>query len=399
MNKPIKPGSAGKRTRIPLEPKANGAAADGLLSAEAIDALADIAKRSNTLFRRNAERARTDDGYQVIDPRTVAATFQEFAQCAVADPAALVREQVALWTDLALLWQRTAAGALFNVPVEPVIAPGPQDKRFKAEVWSENRAFDFIRQAYLLWARAVQASVRNVKGVDPHVHHQAQFYTRQFVNALSPTNFAATNPTVIEAALKSRGESLIKGFRNLVEDLERGDGRLSLKMSDLQAFEFGKNIANTPGKVVFQNELMQLIQYTPATPTVQRRPLLIVPPWINKFYILDLKPRNSFIKWCVDQGLTVFVISWVNPARSSPTSSSPTICSTARSPRSMRSSARPTSPMSMSSAIASAAPCWRARSPIWRRRRTTASRAPPISPPWWISPRPASCRCSSTRSS
>ncbi|MGA8885651.1 MAG: class I poly(R)-hydroxyalkanoic acid synthase, partial [Pseudolabrys sp.] len=126
-------------------------------------------------------------------------------------------------------------------------------------------------------------------------------------------NFVMTNPTVLNATLEARGENLLKGFRNLIEDLESGGGRLSLKMSDLGAFRFGENIANTPGKVVFQNELMQLIQYEPSTTAVQRRPLLIVPPWINKFYILDLKPKNSFIKWCVDQGHTVFIISWINP--------------------------------------------------------------------------------------
>jgi polyhydroxyalkanoate synthase len=300
MNKPVKPNGG---TRVQSSTAKNGGASpDPLLSAEAVDALADIAKRSHELFRRNTQRVKTDDGYQVIDPRTVVATFQEFARHAAADPTPMLRQQTALWTDLALLWQRTATGALLNTPVEPVIAPDPKDKRFKAETWSDNRAFDFIKQAYLLGARCLEASVRGVAGVDPHVHRQAQFYTRQFVNALSPTNFAATNPTVLDAAVKSRGETLIRGFRNLVEDLERGDGRLSLKMADHKAF-----------KVVYQNELMQLIQYAPSTPTVHRRPLLIVPPWINKFYILDLKPKNSFIKWCVDQGLTVFVISWVNP--------------------------------------------------------------------------------------
>src|SRR5690348_14576719 len=234
MNKPVKPG-VGTRTRSPAA--TNGGASPGpLLSAESIDALADIAKRSNELLRRNAERLKTDDGYQVIDPRTVVATFQEFAQQAAANPAPMVRQQLALWADLALLWQRTATGALLNIPVEPVITPDPQDKRFKAEVWNENRVFDFIKQAYLLTGRCLESSVRSVMGVDPHAHRQAQFYTRQFVNALAPTNFVTTNPTVLDAALKSRGETLIKGFRNLVEDLERGDGRLSLKMSDLEAF-------------------------------------------------------------------------------------------------------------------------------------------------------------------
>src|SRR5262249_50691953 len=196
---------------------------------------------------------------------------------------------------------------------EPVIAPSSQDKRFKDERWTEHAYFDFWKQYYLLLARCLQDSVAGIDDVDPHTHHKARFYTRQFANALSPTNFVATNPVVLDATVKSRGENLVSGLRNLVEDVERGRGRLSLKMADHAAFEFGKNIANTPGKVVFQNQLMQLIQYAPSTATVHRRPLLIVPPWINKFYILDLKPKNSFIKWCVDQGFTVFVTSWVNP--------------------------------------------------------------------------------------
>jgi polyhydroxyalkanoate synthase len=315
MNKPANPdiGRSTRTAKISSRADKARATSDALLSAEAIDALAGIAKRSNELVRRNTERLKTDDGYQVIDPRTVVATFQAFAQQAVRDPAPFLQEQMALWSDLSRLWQRMAARTLFEIQTEPVIAPGPQDKRFKNEAWSESPLFDFIKQSYLLTSRCLQSSVRAVKGVDPHIQHQAQFYTRQFVNALAPTNFAATNPAVLEAALGSRGENLIKGLRNLLEDLERGGGRLSLKMSDPAAFQFGKNIANSPGRVVFQNELMQLIQYTPTTKAVQRRPLLIVPPWINKFYILDLKPRNSFIKWCVDQGQTVFVISWINP--------------------------------------------------------------------------------------
>jgi polyhydroxyalkanoate synthase len=288
------------------------AAADGMLSPGAIDALADIAKRADRLARLHAERLKTGDDYQVIDPRTVAATFREF-QAGETDPARLAEAQVRLWSDLALLWQRTAARVLFNVPAEPVIAPSPQDKRFKSEAWVDNPASDYVKQFYLLMSRFLEASVECVKGVDPHTHHKQKFYTRQFLNAVAPTNFAATNPVVLKATLESRGENLIKGLRNLTADLERGNGRLSLQMSDPSAFRLGENIATSPGKVVFQNDLMQLIQYAPSTPTVHRRPLLIIPPWINKFYILDLKPKNSFIKWCSDQGHTVFVISWVNP--------------------------------------------------------------------------------------
>src|SRR5215468_8051406 len=315
MNKPTKPAAEpNPRERGVAKATKNGLTKlDGMLSPSAIDALADIAKRTTQLVRLHAERLKSDDGYQVVDPRTVAATFQEFFQTAQADPAQLVKEQFRLWTDMTLLWQKTATRFLFNTPVEPVIAPGPQDKRFKSEFWIENCFFDYLKQYYLLTSRYVQASVRSVKGLDPHTQHKAEFYTRQFLNALSPTNFAATNPVVLKTTIAARGENLIKGLRNLAEDIERGGGRLSLKMSDLSAFHFGKNIAISPGKVVFQNELMQLIQYAPSTPTVHRRPLLIIPPWINKFYILDLKPRNSFIKWCADQGHSVFVISWVNP--------------------------------------------------------------------------------------
>jgi polyhydroxyalkanoate synthase len=290
-----------------------GATMGAILDQGAIDALADIARRSSNLCTLYADRLNADDGYQVIDPRTVAATFQEFFQNLTADPTSIFREQFALCTDLMLLWQRTATRALLNIPIEPVISPLKQDKRFKNEAWTESYLFDYMKQFYLLLSRYFESSVRGVTGVDPHTHHKAQFYTRQFVNALSPTNFAATNPAVLKATIETHGKNLIDGLRNLIEDIERGRGRLSLKMSDPTAFELGENIASSPGKVVFQNELMQLIQYTPSTPTVHQRPLLIVPPWINKFYILDLKPKNSFIKWCVDQGHTVFVISWVNP--------------------------------------------------------------------------------------
>ena len=139
------------------------------------------------------------------------------------------------------------------------------------------------------------------------------FYTRQFVDAISPSNFIATNPEVLTTTLQTGGQNLLRGLENLLADLDRGEGRLSITMTDMKSFRLGENIATTPGKVVYQNELMQLLQYKPSTPDVRRRPLLIVPPWINKFYVLDLQPKNSFIKWCVDQGHTVFVISWVNP--------------------------------------------------------------------------------------
>jgi len=275
--------------------------------------LKEILDRSNELGRLYAERLKSDDGYQVIDNRTVAATFQELWHKAAANPAPILKEQFALWSDLASLWQKTAARVLFNSEAEPVIAPSKSDKRFKSELWTQNPYFDYVKQSYLLMSRFAQSSVRNVTDVDPHTRRKAEFYTRQFLSSLSPSNFVATNPVVLDATMESRGENLLRGVRNLLEDVRRGGGRLNLKMADPTAFKFGENIASSPGKIIFQNELMQLIQYSPSTPMVQRRPLLIVPPWINKFYIMDLKPKNSLIKWCVDQGHTVFVISWVNP--------------------------------------------------------------------------------------
>jgi polyhydroxyalkanoate synthase len=210
------------------------------------------------------------------------------------------------------LWQSTAQRML-GQSVDPVVSPERGDRRFKDEAWAENAIFDFIRQSYLLSARSIHKTVSEIEGLDAKTAEKVDFYTRQFVDAMAPSNFVMTNPQVLKATLESGGENLVKGLNNLLDDLDRGQGQLRIKMTDLDAFELGRNVATTPGKVVFQNDLMQLIQYAPSTGKVLRRPLLIVPPWINKFYILDLQPKNSFIKWAVDQGLTVFVISWVNP--------------------------------------------------------------------------------------
>ena len=196
---------------------------------------------------------------------------------------------------------------------EPVVEPAPEDRRFRDQAWSDNALFDFIKQSYLLTARSIQSAVKEVEGLDERTARKVDFYTRQFVDALAPSNFVLTNPEVLRATIESRGENLLNGLKNLLDDLERGKGQLHISMTEMAAFKIGENVAATPGKVVYQNDLIQLIQYAPTTETVKRRPLLIIPPWINKFYILDLRPRNSFIRWAVGQGHTVFVISWVNP--------------------------------------------------------------------------------------
>jgi polyhydroxyalkanoate synthase len=195
----------------------------------------------------------------------------------------------------------------------PAIAPSPRDKRFADPEWKSNQFFDFVMQLYLLTTQWAHDLVHNADGLDPHTRKKAEFYVNQITNALAPSNFVLTNPEVLRETLASSGDNLVRGMQMLAEDIESGNGTLRIRQSDPANLVVGVNMATTPGKVIFQNELMQWIQYEPATDKVLRTPLLIVPPWINKFYILDLKPEKSFIKWCVDQGITVFVISWVNP--------------------------------------------------------------------------------------
>src|ERR1700749_2584994 len=195
----------------------------------------------------------------------------------------------------------------------PAISPSPRDKRFADPEWKKNQFFDFMMQAYLLSVQWSQDLVPNAEGLDPHTRKKAEFYVQQITNAFAPSNFVLTNPEVLRETVASSGTNLVRGMTMLAEDIEAGHGTLRIRQADPTNLAVGVNMATTPGKVIYQNDLMQLIQYEPATEKVLRTPLLIVPPWINKFYILDLKPEKSFIKWCVDQGITVFVISWVNP--------------------------------------------------------------------------------------
>jgi polyhydroxyalkanoate synthase len=210
------------------------------------------------------------------------------------------------------LWGSTVR-RLAGEQAMPAITPSPRDKRFADPEWKSNQFFDFVMQLYLLSAQWAQDLVHNADGIDPHTRKKAEFYVQQILNALAPSNFVLTNPEVLRATLASNGDNLVRGMQMLAEDIEAGKGTLKIRQSDPANLVVGVNMATTPGKVIYQNELMQLIQYAPATENTLRTPLLIVPPWINKFYILDLRPEKSFIKWCVDQGITVFVISWVNP--------------------------------------------------------------------------------------
>ncbi len=247
------------------------------------------------------------------DPLNLTGPFLLFAKALAANPGAIVEAQFQLWRDFLGLWETTARKMLGG-ETEPVVAPKPGDKRFRDKEWQENQIFDFIKQSYLLTANWMQDTVAKVEGVDDDTRKRVGFYTKQFADAIAPTNFILTNPEVLRATLQSNGENLVKGLDNLLDDIERGKGQLSIRQS-ADAFEIGRNIATTPGKVIFRNELLELLQFDPATAEVYERPLLIFPPWINKFYILDLRPENSFIKWLVGQGYTVFVASWVNPDR------------------------------------------------------------------------------------
>ncbi|WP_439817473.1 PHA/PHB synthase family protein [Zavarzinia sp. CC-PAN008] len=246
------------------------------------------------------------------DPFNIGSAFLEMTQRMMANPARLAEANLALWQDYLTLWQTTTLRLMGQEP-KPVIKPAKGDKRFNHADWDENGVFDFIKQSYLLTARWLQHTVHNVEGLDPKTAKKVDFYTKQFVDAMAPSNFVLTNPQVLRTTLESNGENLVRGLETMLKDLDDGKGQLAIKMTDMNAFEVGRNIAITPGKVVFQNDIIQLIQYIPKTAETYRRPLLIVPPWINKFYILDLRQDNSFIKWMLEKGYTVFVVSWVNP--------------------------------------------------------------------------------------
>ena len=239
-------------------------------------------------------------------------TFGQVANYWLSDPTRAVELQSSLGRAYLDLWG-SAVKRLSGEESDPVVTPDPKDRRFADPEWSSNQFFDFVKQAYLLSTNWADHLVEGAKDLDPHTRQKAEFYLTQVANALSPSNFVLTNPELLRETIASNAENLARGMNMLAEDIEAGGGDLKIRQSDSAKFEVGRNLAVTPGKVILENELMQLIQYAPSTPSVLKTPLLICPPWINKFYVLDLTPEKSFIKWCVDQGLTVFVISWVNP--------------------------------------------------------------------------------------
>jgi polyhydroxyalkanoate synthase len=241
-----------------------------------------------------------------------AKSLGEIARHWAAEPAKFATAQSELMASYADLWGRSFRRFL-GEEVEPVVEPEPGDNRFKDPDWSNGQVFDFWKQAYLITSRWAEDLTRNTSGVDDKTRKKALFYLNQMLSAMSPSNFPLTNPEVLRTTLATNAENLVQGMTHFVEDLGQSKDLLRISQTDLSAFEIGRNLAVTPGKVVFQNDLIQLIQYAPTTDEVYERPLLVVPPWINKYYILDLVPEKSFVKWAVAQGFTVFLVSWVNP--------------------------------------------------------------------------------------
>ncbi len=280
--------------------------------AEVAKVFGQVAEHSANILTDFVRRHANGQGVAFTDEFGIAKAFMELWAKLAANPGALAAAQMNMYFDYLRLWQSSWLRLLGQQPA-PVAAPAQSDSRFKDGDWQTSFLFDYFKQSYLIAARHIHDVVSGVDGVPDESQRKVDFFTRQYIDALSPSNFAPTNPQVLRETLRTGGTNLVRGLKNLLEDLDEGDGQLRIKMTDPQAFKVGLNVATTPGKVVFQNDLMQLIQYHPATETVYRRPLLIIPPWINKFYILDLRAKNSFIRWAVSEGHTVFVISWVNP--------------------------------------------------------------------------------------
>jgi polyhydroxyalkanoate synthase len=256
-------------------------------------------------------RERGEISDTVADPMTdMVKTLSKVTEYWISDPRRTLEAQTQLMTSFFGIWMRSASRLQGEEVPEPETR---KDKRFSDEDWHRNPFFDFLRQAYVVTADWAEKLVSQTEGLDEHTRHKAGFYVRQITAALSPSNFVVTNPQVYRETIATSGENLVRGMRMLAEDIAAGGGELRLRQTDMTKFAVGRDMATTPGKVIAQNDICQIIQYEPSTETVLKRPLLICPPWINKFYILDLSPEKSFIRWCVDQGHTVFVISWVNP--------------------------------------------------------------------------------------
>jgi polyhydroxyalkanoate synthase len=289
------------------------AASPAALATQWFDLLAKAQADSQRVFTELlGQQPATAAAARQLDPLNVAPAMQAAATGLAFDPARLMQANLELWQQHMALWQQ-AATAMAGQPTAPVVEPEPGDRRFRDPDWDANPFFSFVKQSYLITSRWLVSTMASASGLDPQTARKVEFYTRQFADAFAPTNFPWTNPEVVREINATGGQNLVRGLENYRRDLARGDGELKITMSDPDAFVLGGNLAPTPGKVVFQNDLMQLIQFVPTTPTVHRTPLLMIPAWINKYYILDLTTKKSLVRWAVERGYTVFVVSWANP--------------------------------------------------------------------------------------
>jgi polyhydroxyalkanoate synthase len=283
------------------------------LSHEDIHKMSEGIQKWATEFFNSANSSDIDP-HNLANQKRVAKLMQEaMMKMFTQNPMELWQAQMNLWHDYVNIWQKTLQNA-FN-PGDKVNEEKAKDNRFKSDAWREQPYFNFIKECYLATSEHINSSVSKIEGLDDKTTKEVEFYTKQMVDALSPSNFVLTNPDVLEETVKSKGQNLVKGFENMLEDMKRNDGSgvTNFKMTDFDQFTIGENIAITPGKVIFENRMLQLIQYSPQTEQVQEIPLLIIPPFINKYYILDLTKKKSLVNWIVSQGYTVYMISWVNP--------------------------------------------------------------------------------------
>ncbi|MEM9198379.1 MAG: class I poly(R)-hydroxyalkanoic acid synthase [Pseudomonadota bacterium] len=301
---------AGAKLADPAEELTQGAEA----SQEFLANMARVAEHSQAIWATFMQAQLAEEHPIHGDPLNTLPAFSELQQAMIANPEKIAEATMSHWQNQAELWRRAMMRFMGAEDEGPVTKPARGDKRFRHEDWSENVLFDYLKQSYLLTSDYIMDAVRAVDDdIDDRDRTKVEFYTRQFIEALSPSNFFTLNPEVLRATADEKGENLVRGLQMMLEDLERGKGKLLIRQTDMEKFAVGKNMALTPGKVVFENNVMQLIQYTPTTEEVHRTPLLIVPPWINKYYILDLNAEKSMAQWLVAQGHTVFMISWVNP--------------------------------------------------------------------------------------
>jgi polyhydroxyalkanoate synthase len=281
-------------------------------AAEVADSYLEVAQRASLLLRRHMKKTARKGIWFPSEEFELAKAYMDLSARLLTSPYRLAQTQMAIMRDHIQLWQQTTLRRM-GLPFHSVVSPDAHDTRFDDQAWEDNFLFDFIKQSYLITARHLHQTVASAASLDETTQHGVNTLTRQYVDALSPTNFALTNPEVLRETVNSKGKNLLKGLKHLLKDLAAGDQQGLPRSHDRGGLRLGADLASTPGKVIYQNELLQLIQYQAAGSHQHRKPLLIVPPWINKYYVFDLGESNSFVRWASEQGFTTFIISWVDP--------------------------------------------------------------------------------------